>query len=119
MMKPLITIAFVALTFTAMAQGKDVSVTDTPEMMAKAKDHTELVDRTVKLSPEQRELVQELYMEVERYSNALEQRFDGQPEEVRQADMPAQYANMDAHVDARLGEILRPEQYAVWKEASK
>ncbi|MCB9170177.1 MAG: hypothetical protein H6594_07495 [Flavobacteriales bacterium] len=119
MTKPLITIAFVALTASTMAQGRDITVTDSPEMTAKANEHTQLVDRTVSLSPEQREQVEEMYMEVERYYNALEQRFEGLPEEAREGDMPAQYANMDARIDARLSEILRPEQYNVWKEAAK
>ena len=92
---------------------------DTPQMTAKAAERTAVVHKTVTLTDAQTAEVNEAYLQVERYHQAIEQRFEGQPAEVKEADMPAQYANMDDHVEKRLATILTPDQLAKWQEANK
>ncbi|MCB0794754.1 MAG: hypothetical protein KDB88_08460 [Flavobacteriales bacterium] len=118
MMKSILTAALVIGCLSASAQGRDVVVTDTPEMLEKAKARTAMVDDAVGLSAEQQGQVLEVYMEVERYHNALMQRFDGQPKEDMEADMKTQYENMDRQVEQGLVRILRPEQYDKWMQGA-
>ena len=115
MVRTLLTLAFCGLFAAASAQ----NIQDTEAMKTKAKDRTELVDHTVSLTSAQKEQVQEVYMEVERYMAALEFRFKDQPKETRDADMPAQYANMDRFESEKLATILTADQFTVWSEARK
>jgi len=119
MRKSILTLSFVFVALALTAQESQVAVRDTPQMTAKAAERTALVHKTVTLTDEQTAQVTEAYLQVERYHQAIEQRFEGQPAEVKEADMPAQYANMDDHVEKRLAVILTPEQLAKWHEANK
>ncbi|MBL7962430.1 MAG: hypothetical protein JNM31_01175 [Flavobacteriales bacterium] len=116
MFRTLTALAFSALTTFVAAQDRTA---DTPEMLATATERTAVVDRTVSLNATQKEEVNAMYVEVERYMAAIRQRYAGQPQEVIDGDMPLQYANMDRYVTDRLATILTPEQYSRWQEANK
>lgn len=114
------TLAFAAAFTAANAQQPDVTINVTEAMTAKAAERTELVSRTVGgLNQAQRTEIQAAYLEMEKYSAALDARFATQPKEVRDADMPAQVENMDRYVNEKLATILTKEQLATWQEASR
>ena len=115
MRKSILTLSFVFVALAPTAQDSQVAVRDTPQMTAKAAERTAVVHKTVTLTDAQTAEVNEAYLQVERYHQAIEQRFEGQPAEVKEADMPAQYANMEK----RLATILTPDQLAKWQEANK
>lgn len=119
MRRSILTLSFVAFTLLVSAQERTVKVVDTPQMKAKAAERTELVHRTVNLTEAQRTQVLDAYLEVERYADALRQRFEGQPPEVVQGDMVGQYKVMDEMVEKRLNAVLSEEQLKLWREASK
>ncbi len=119
MRRSILTLSFVAIAAMASAQERQIKVVDTPQMKAKAEERTELVNRTVKLNEAQRAQVLDAYLEVERYRDALRQRFEGQPPEVVEGDMPGQYKVMDEMVEKRLNAVLTEDQLRVWNEASR
>lgn len=117
MYRTLVLPLMVVLSLSAQAQGREITPRETPQMKAKATERTELVHKTVSLSNEQRERVYEAFLEVERYHDAVLQRYQGQPQEVIDADLPAQYENMDWMADQKLVAILNEQQYRAWKQA--
>lgn len=119
MRRSILTLSFASFAVLASAQERQVKVVDTPQMKAKAEERTELVHRTVNLTEAQRAQVLDAYLEVERYRDALRQRFEGQPAEVVEGDMPGQYKVMDEMVETRLNAVLTEEQLKVWHEAAR
>jgi Spy/CpxP family protein refolding chaperone len=119
MARTFLTALFVTVAFAASAQRPDFESADTPEMIANATTHTHLVDRSVKLTAEQKPQVQAVYLQVERQMKALAYRMQGQPKEDVEADMRGQYQNMDAYVDRELHTILTPDQLTRWHADSK
>jgi hypothetical protein len=116
MLRSIATLALVAAFGAASAQ--DIPVTEA--MTAKAKAKTDLVASTVGgINENQRTEINAAYLEMEKYAAALEMRFAGQPPEQREADMPAQVANMDRFIQEKLSTILTEQQYTAWKEASR
>lgn len=119
MVRSLLTIVFLSTAFAVSAQHPEFTPTDTPEMTANAAKHTELVDRSVSLTTEQRTQVQAMYLQVERQMKALEHRMQGQPKQDVEADMQGQYAIMDQYVDRELTKTLTADQLTRWHEATK
>ncbi len=119
MRRSILTVSFAAFALLASAQERQIKVVDTPQMKAKAAERTELVHRTVNLSESQRTQVLDAFLEVERYNDALRQRFEGQPPEVVQGDMVGQYKVMDEMLEKRLNTVLTEEQLKLWHEAAR
>ncbi len=119
MVRNFLTVLLAAAAFTVSAQRPDFQSVDTPEMTANATKHTQMVDRSAKLTAEQKPRVQEVYMQVERQIKALEYRMQGQPKEDVEADMRGQYQIMDEYVDRELAKILTADQLSRWREDSK
>jgi hypothetical protein len=115
MVRTLLTFVLCGTFAVASAQ----NIQDTEAMKSKAKERMERVDHSVSLTGSQKEQVEQVYLEVERYMAALEFRFKDQPKETRDGDMPGQYANMERFEQEKLATILTKEQYAVWQEAIK
>lgn len=121
MIRTVATILFSAAIVVANAQSREITVQDSEAMMAKATERMELVDKTTILTSDQKAQVTEVYMQIERQMNALEQRFaiaKASPE-AKEADMKYQYENMDRYAEEKLATILTTEQHAKWLEASK
>jgi hypothetical protein len=114
MARTFLTALFLTVAFAASAQHPDYVPVDTEEMTANAVKHMELVDRSVKLSAEQKPQVQAVYMQVERQVKALEFRMQGMAKEDVEADMRGQYQIMDEYVDRELHKILTPDQLTRW-----
>lgn len=121
MQRILATLTFCAAATFAMAQSREITVTDTDAMRASAAKHTELVHRTVTLDDDQRAKVQEIYMNYERQLDGLNQRFaiGGLSPEEREAEMAPQWASMEKAVDDQLATILNADQLSKWLEARK
>ena len=119
MARTFLTALFVTVAFAASAQRPDFESVDTPEMIANATKHTQLVDRSVKLTAEQKPQVQAVYLQLERQVKALEYRMQGQPKADVEADMRGQYEIMDTYVDRELHRILTPDQLNRWHTDSK
>ena len=119
MVRNLLTIVFLSTAFAVSAQHPEFTPTVTPEMTANAAKHTELVARSVSLSPEQKVQVQAVYLQVERQMRSVEHRMEGQPQQDVKADMQGQYAVMDQYVDRELSKVLNADQLTRWHEATK
>lgn len=121
MQRLLASILFVGASLALSAQHREITVTDNDAMRANARKHTELVHRTVGLSAEQTTQVNELYMQVERQVNGMEQRMAmaGMSEADRKVEMVPQWESIERMVAGRLQQILTPEQYGQWAESSK
>lgn len=117
-MNRIIATLILATAFTGLS-AQQIEMTEA--MKAKAKEHMELVDKTVTLNADQKPQVEDVYLQVERQMAAVEQRFAkaGITGEQKEADMKSQIANMDRFVNERLATILTPEQNEKWAEASK
>lgn len=115
------TFATLILAFAMNAvSAQEMNIEVTEAMQAKATEKTALVERTVGgLNENQRAEVNAAYLDMEKYAAALDYRFSTQPAEVREADMPAQIANMDRFIEEKLATILTAEQLAAWQEASR
>lgn len=101
------------------AQDREPDVRDTPEMLERAEARTDLVARTVEdLTTSQRERVRMAYLGIERQLTAIEQRFQGQPEADREADMPHIYQTLDRMAEEDLAEILEPAQLEKWRASA-
>ena len=116
MLRSIFTLALAAAMSAVSAQTIEV----TEAMADKASAKTDLVSTTVGgVNENQRAEINAAYLEMEKYAAALEMRFAGQPPEQKEADMPAQVANMDRFIQEKLSTILSEEQFTAWKEASK
>lgn len=116
MLRSILTLALAVAMSAVSAQTIEV----TEAMTAKANEKTDLVASTVGgVNENQRAEINAAYLEMEKYAAALELRFAGQPPEQKEADMPAQIANMDRFIQEKLSTILTEEQFNAWKEASK
>jgi Skp family chaperone for outer membrane proteins len=105
----------------ASAQNHDITVIDTDAMRASADKHTALVDQTVTLDADQKTKVQEIYMNLERKLDAMNQRFEkgGLTKEQREAEMAPQWTSLEKAVDQQLAEVLTADQATKWREAKK
>ena len=114
-------ILFSAAALFASAQQHDITVTDTDAMRASADKHTALVDKTVTLDADQKAKVQEIYMNLERKLEGMNQRFEkgGLTKEEREAEMAPQWVSLEKAVDQQLAEVLTPDQAGTWREAKK
>jgi Spy/CpxP family protein refolding chaperone len=114
-------ILFSAAALFASAQQQDITVTDTDAMRASADKHTALVDKTVTLDADQKAKVQEIYMNLERQLDGMNQRFEkgGLTKEEREAEMAPRWASLEMAVDQQLAEVLTPDQAGKWREARK
>lgn len=112
---------FCAAAVIATAQSRTITVTDTDAMRASAGKHTALVDQAVTLNADQTAQVREVYMDMERKLDGMNQRFDSakMTKEEREAEMAPQWASLEKLVDHRLSEILSGDQLAKWREAAK
>lgn len=119
MVRTLVTALLLSASFSVMAQKADIKPVDSPEMIANAKKHMEMVDRSVNLNKEQETKVQEVYMQIERQSKALAYRMEGQPKADVEADMRDQYRAMEEYTQVELSKILTPDQMNRWMEDSK
>lgn len=121
MFRNLATLVFVGASALLSAQHREIIVTDSDAMRASARKHTELVDKTVGLTAEQATQVNELYMQVERQLDGMNQRMDmaGMSEADKKTEMAPQWAVLDQMVANKLDQILTPEQRQKWLEATK
>lgn len=122
MQRYLASLLLAGTTFLASAQQHhDTVVKDSDAMRASASKHTDLVDKAVTLSSEQKEQVNAVYMDVERKLDGMKQRFDqaGMSEEARQEEMRPQWTALDHMVEERLATILNKDQLARWQEVNK
>jgi arylamine N-acetyltransferase len=119
MVRTLVTALVLSASFSVMAQKPDMKPVDSPEMIANAKKHMEMVDRSVNLNKEQEAKVQEVYLQVERQAKALAYRMEGQPKTEVDADMRHQYQAMEEYTQHELAKVLTPDQMNRWMEDSK
>jgi len=121
MQRLLASFVFVGVSLVLNAQHREIFVTDTDAMRANARKHTEMVHEAAVLSAEQTAQVNELYMQVERQVDGMNQRMAmaGMSEADKKVEMVPHWASLDRMVASRLQQILTPEQYAKWDEASK
>lgn len=112
---------FCAAALFASAQNRDIIVKDTDAMRASAEKHTALVDQTVTLDADQKAKVQEIYMNMERKLDGMNQRFEmgGLSKEQREAEMAPQWISLEQAVDKQLEEVLTADQATKWREAKK
>ena len=121
MIRTLATLLFVGASAMLSAQHRDIIVTDSDAMRANARKHTELVDRTVGLTAEQTTQVNDMYMQVERQVDGMNQRMDmaGMTEADKKAEMAPQWALLEQMVANKLDQIFTPEQRQKWLDATK
>lgn len=119
MVRSLATALFIGIAAVASAQKPDYKPVDSPEMIANAEKHMQLVDRAVDLNKDQEPKVTEVYLQVERQMKAIKYRLQGQPAADAEADLKGQYAVMDELVQRELAKILTPDQMNRWMEDSK
>jgi hypothetical protein len=109
MLRTLASILFCATITAASAQ---IDVTETDAMRNSALKRTEQVNKEVSLTADQREKVYALYMKLEQYSVALDQRFSssGLTPEQREVELKPQKAVMAKMELDGLTEALTPQQ---------
>lgn len=119
--RSLVTMAFCVALLAANAQSHDIHVVDTDAMMANAAKHTSQVDQAVTLDEDQKVRVQEVYMQVERQVEALQQRFSiaKLDEEQRKSEMDVMWGSLDRYIETNLSNILTPTQMEKWRVASE
>ncbi|MBL8003167.1 MAG: hypothetical protein JNL05_14540 [Flavobacteriales bacterium] len=119
MVRTLITALLIGTAGVASAQKPDYKPVDSPDMIANATKHMQLVDRAVDLNADQEAKVTEVYLQVERQMKAIKYRLQGQPAADAEADLKGQYAVMDELVQRELATILTTSQMNKWMEDSK
>lgn len=121
MQRILASLLFIGASIVLNAQHREITVTDTDAMRANARKYTAFVHKAADLSAEQTAQVNELYMQVERQVNGMEQRMAmaGMSEDDKKAEMVPQWESLERMVAGRLQQILTAEQYGKWTEASK
>ena len=116
MVRTLVTL-LLAVTVSAVT-AQNIQVTEA--MKAKATERMELVDRTVGgLNATQKVEIEKVYLDMEQYRAALDQRYANAHPETREGDMAGQLEQMDRMVNEKLATILSKEQLATWTEASR
>lgn len=121
MIRSLATAALFAAITTLNAQSRDIQVADTKAMTDNAAKHMALVDKAVDLDDDQKVRVQDVYMQLERQLNALDQRYTtaGLTPEQRKAEMDVMWQSLDRFVETNLTSILAPSQMEKWRAASR
>lgn len=119
MVRTLVTALLLSASFSVLAQETAVKPVDSPEMIANATKHMELVDRSARLNKDQEAKVLEIYLKQERQVKALQLRMQGQPKADVEADMRGQYQIMDETIQRELSATLNPDQMNRWVEDSK
>lgn len=97
-----------------------VNFRETPAMVKVAKERTAALNKEAKLTSEQREQVQQVFLHREKMMDALVQRYTlaNAMGSAWESDKPALVASLDEQERGSLSTLLTPEQFARYEAAN-